>query len=187
MDGRFRAGFGLGDGSPVVHGAVAVELPRLQSLRVQLGRPSHQRLEHSVSSTGPRAQGLEHRASSTGPRAQRLEHSAWNATSPRGPERLAFVGSLLERSRVRLLAPGELDGRSRGHLVRPPQVVRERAWRVRHALLFAARRDLEPRRYPLIALRVRSLLRCWDRATLQAPPSQRARRVSAELELQWFV
>lgn len=71
----------------------------------------------------------------------------------------------------------------------PPQVVRQRAWRVRRALLFAARRDLELRRYLLIALRVRSLLRCWDRGTRQALPSERARRLSAELELevQWFV
>ncbi|MEO8181783.1 MAG: hypothetical protein ABI895_23365 [Deltaproteobacteria bacterium] len=223
---------------PDVLGAVAVELPRLQNL----------------------------------PRASR-------ATSPPGPEGLALVGSLLERSLVRLLGPSvtldlllerallevlsswpprddtalplwaqriavswALDalksrasasdeeqrqvrpGRVRealSHLqtwmrgVRPeeqlafallelnassmdeaaailcvpPQVVRQRARRVRRALLFAARRDLELRRYLLVALRVRSLLRCWDRAALQAPPSQRTRRVSAELELelQWFV
>jgi hypothetical protein len=70
----------------------------------------------------------------------------------------------------------------------PAQVVRQRAWRLRRGLLFAARRDLELRRYLLIATRLRSLLRCWDRATLRASPSQRARRVSAalELELYWF-
>jgi DNA-directed RNA polymerase specialized sigma24 family protein len=70
----------------------------------------------------------------------------------------------------------------------PAQVVRARAGRLRRGLLFAARRDLELRRYLLLATRLRSLLRCWDRARLRASPSERARRVSAELELelQWF-
>lgn len=235
----------------VVLGAVAVELPRLETLPPQLGRPSHQRLGSRQS----------------------------QAMSVPNREGLALVGSLLERSLVRLLGPGvvldlllerallqvlsswpprddtplplwaqriavswALDalkggasasdegqmrvrpGRVRealSHLQAwmrgahpedqlafallelnassleeaaailcvPPRVVRQRAWRVRRGLLFAARRDLELRRYLLIALRLRSLLRCWDRATRQALLSQRARRVSAELELerQWFV
>ena len=87
----------------------------------------------------------------------------------------------------------ELNGSSIGEaaalLDAPSAVVRQRAARVRRQLLFAARRDLWLTRYLLIAPRLRALLRCWDRAALKAPPSERTRRISAavQLELTWFV
>ena len=70
-----------------------------------------------------------------------------------------------------------------------PTVVRQRAARVRRQLLFAARSDRLLARYLRLEPRLVGLLRCWDHATLAAPPSRRASRISAavELELDWFV
>jgi DNA-directed RNA polymerase specialized sigma24 family protein len=70
-----------------------------------------------------------------------------------------------------------------------PTVVRQRAARIRRQLLFAARSDRLLARYLRLEPRLVALLRCWDRAALAAPASQRASRISAavKLELEWFV
>jgi len=122
---------------------------------------------------------LEHRPARPGSVRESLSHLQSWMRSARPEEQLAFA--LLE------LNASSLDEAAAISCV-PPWLVRQRAWRVRRRLLFAARSDLVLRRYLLIAMRLRSLLRCWDRATLQAPPSQRAQRVSTELELEleWF-
>lgn len=97
----------------------------------------------------------------------------------RPDEQLAFT--LLELNGSSLCEAATLLGA-------PTDGVRQRAARVRRKLLFAARRDLWLTRYLLIAPRLRALLRCWDRATLHAPPSERTRRISdaLELEITWF-
>jgi DNA-directed RNA polymerase specialized sigma24 family protein len=121
------------------------------------------------------------RATATVGRAREvLEHLRVWLRSSRPEEQLAFVLLELNGSSI-CEAAGLLDA--------PPAVVRQRAARVRRQLLFAARRDLWLTRYLLIAPRLRALLRCWDRATLNAPPSERTRHLSAglELELTWFV
>ncbi len=71
----------------------------------------------------------------------------------------------------------------------PPVAVQQRASFLRRQLLFAARRDRLLARYLRLAPRLRVLLRHWDGAGLAAPGSQRAHRLSAEieLELQWFL
>jgi DNA-directed RNA polymerase specialized sigma24 family protein len=69
-----------------------------------------------------------------------------------------------------------------------PAVVRQRAAFLRRQLLFAARGDRLLARYLRLGKRLNGLLRLWNCAVL-APPSQRARRISAEvqLELHWFM
>jgi DNA-directed RNA polymerase specialized sigma24 family protein len=69
-----------------------------------------------------------------------------------------------------------------------PAVVRQRAAFLRRQLLFAARGDRLLARYLRLGRRLNGLLRLWNCAVL-APPSQRARRISAEaqLELHWFM
>lgn len=70
-----------------------------------------------------------------------------------------------------------------------PAVVRQRAAFLRRQLLFAARGDRLLARYLRLGRRMHGLLRHWDYAVQAAPPSQRARRISAEvqLELRWFM
>ena len=70
-----------------------------------------------------------------------------------------------------------------------PAVVRQRAAFLRRQLLFAARGDRLLARYLRLGRRLHGLLRQWNCAVPAAPPSQRARRISAEvqLELHWFM
>ena len=70
-----------------------------------------------------------------------------------------------------------------------PAVVRQRAAFLRRQLLFAARGDRLLARYLRLGRRMHGLLRHWDCAIQAAPPSQRASRISAEvqLELRWFL
>jgi DNA-directed RNA polymerase specialized sigma24 family protein len=100
--------------------------------------------------------------------------------SSRAEDQLAFA--LLELSASPLLEVAAI-------LRVSPTVVRQRAARVRRQLLFAARSDRLLARYLRLEPRLVGLLRCWDHATLAAPPSRRASRISAavELELDWFV
>jgi DNA-directed RNA polymerase specialized sigma24 family protein len=100
--------------------------------------------------------------------------------SSRAEDQLAFT--LLELSASPLLEVAAI-------LRVSPTVVRQRAARIRRQLLFAARNDRLLARYLRLEPRLVGLLRCWDHATLAAPPSQRASRISAavELELEWFV
>lgn len=104
---------------------------------------------------------------------------AWLRSS-RAEDQLAFA--LLELSASPLLEVAAI-------LRVSPTVVRQRAARIRRQLLFAARSDRLLARYLRLEARLVGLLRCWDHATLAAPPSQRASRISAavELELEWFV
>lgn len=100
--------------------------------------------------------------------------------SSRAEEQLAFT--LLELSASPLLEVAAI-------LRVSPTVVREGAARIRRQLLFAARSDRLLARYLRLEPRLVSLLRCWDRASLAAPASHRASRISAavKLELEWFV